>query len=609
MNYSTIYELITIKADITPEVSAILAPGRSPINYLQVKQQIEETIGFLNNYGIGRNDRVAIVLPNGPEMALAFLSISSGATSAPLNPNYGATEFEFYLSDLNAKAVVILSGFESPVREVAQSLSIQIIDLIPKFNSTDGFFEFVIASGRTSSTSSTGIAEANDIALILHTSGTTSRPKIVPLTHKNLCTSAENIRSFYRLSNNDCCLNVMPLFHIHGLIGGTLSSLAGGGCVVCTSGFDGGKFFEWIEEYHPTWYTAVPTMHQAVISQAQDYARTISNHKIRFIRSCSSALPPKVMGELENLLKVPVLEAYGMTEASHQMTSNPMPPKQRKPGSVGVPTGVEVEIMDIEGNFQETGEFGEIVIRGENVTLGYENNPDANEKAFTHGWFHTGDQGFLDEDGYLFITGRLKEIINRGGEKISPREIDEVLLEHPAVAQAVAFAIPHPTLGEDLAAAVVLKEDAAVEQKEIREYAFEHLADFKVPSQILIVDEIPKGATGKLQRIGLYEKLELEIRCEFVPPRNEVEVAIAMIWNEVLGNEQVGVYDNFFQLGGDSLSATQLVSRLRSIFRVEIPLGTIFREPTISEQAVVIESMILKEIEEITEEEAKNRIG
>jgi acyl-CoA synthetase (AMP-forming)/AMP-acid ligase II len=299
----------------------------------------------------------------------------------------------------------------------------------------------------------------------------------------------------------------MPLFHIHGLMAAIMASLSAGASVVCTPGFNALKFFGWLDEAKPTWYTAVPTMHQAILARAPRSKEIIERANLRFIRSSSSSLPPQVMKALEDTFDAPVVEAYAMTEASHQMTSNPLPPRPRKPGTVGVAAGPEVSIMDEKGNLLSRGSVGEIVIRGPNVTLGYENNPKANEENFTNGWFRTGDQGVMDEDGYLSITGRLKEIINRGGEKISPREVDDVLMDHPAIQQVVTFAMPHPKLGEEVAAAVVLREGQQATEHDIRQFAAKHLADFKVPRKVLFLEEIPKGATGKLQRIGLAEKL------------------------------------------------------------------------------------------------------
>jgi acyl-CoA synthetase (AMP-forming)/AMP-acid ligase II len=289
----------------------------------------------------------------------------------------------------------------------------------------------------------------------------------------------------------------MPLFHVHGLISAMLSSLLGGGSVFCAPDFYKGKFFEWMEAICPTWYTASPAFHHAILSEASQHRESIAQVPLRFIRSAAAPLPPKLLIELEQIFKAPVIESYGMTEACAQIASNPLPPRRRKHGSVGLAAGPEVVIMDEEANLMPADEIGEIAIRGENVMGGYENNSEANEAAFTNGWFRTGDQGLLDTDGYLFISGRLKELINRGGEKIAPREIDERLMDHPDVRQAVAFAVPHERLGEDIVAAVVLRSRAGTSEREIREFLLSRLADFKVPSQIVFVHEIPKGPTGE----------------------------------------------------------------------------------------------------------------
>jgi acyl-CoA synthetase (AMP-forming)/AMP-acid ligase II len=301
----------------------------------------------------------------------------------------------------------------------------------------------------------------------------------------------------------------MPLFHIHGLIAAVLSSLAAGGSVFCTPSFNALRFFQWLTEAKPSWYTAVPTMHQAILARAARNEEALAAAKLRFIRSSSASLPAQVMAELEATFRCPVIEAYGMTEAAHQMASNRLPPGQRKAGSVGASAGPELAVMAPDGALLQPGEPGEIVIRGPNVTAGYAKNPEANAAAFAFGWFHTGDQGVLDEDGYLRVTGRLKEIINRGGEKISPLEVDDVLMDHPDIAQCVTFAMPHDRLGEEVAAAIVLREGRSASESEIRTFASGRLADFKVPRRIVILDDIPKGATGKLQRIGLAAKLGL----------------------------------------------------------------------------------------------------
>ena len=461
----------------------------------------------LRALGIGRNDRIAIVLPNGPEMATAFLSVAACATTAPLNPAYRAKEFDFYLSDIGAKAILVSEDETGPAVTVAEKLGIGVLRLIALKDGPAGSFR--IEGEANGPAAATELAQPSDIALLLHTSGTTSRPKLVPLSHANLAASARHIGATLALSANDRCLNIMPLFHIHGLIAAVLSSLASGGSVYCTPGFNALRFFQWLSEAKPSWYTAVPTMHQAILARAARNPEALEAAKLRFIRSSSASLPAQVMGELERVFGCPVIESYGMTEAAHQMASNQLPPSLRKAGSVGASAGPEVAVMSLDGSLLKAGETGEIVIRGPNVTVGYEKNPDANASAFAHGWFHTGDQGVLDEDGYLRVTGRLKEIINRGGEKISPLEVDDVLMDHPAVAQVVTFAMPHDKLGEEVAAAIVLREGIVASEGDIRTFALGRLADFKVPRKIVILDEIPKGATGKLQRIGLAAKLGL----------------------------------------------------------------------------------------------------
>ncbi len=500
----TIRELLNIGED---DAIAIQATERPALTYAELRDLADSTCIALNAAGIGRNDRVAIVLPNGPEMATAFITIACAATTAPLNPAYRQEEFEFYIDDLNSKALVVEQGSESPAIAAAKKLGIDIIEL--EVDSAGPAGHFSLSAPNSRSANQPGAPEADDVALILHTSGTTSRPKIVPLTQTNVCTSAANVMNSLALSSEDTCLNIMPLFHIHGLIAAVSASLCAGSRIFCSPGFNALKFFSWVEETKPTWFTAVPTIHQLILQRAPRSMNTLKSLPLRFIRSSSASLPPQIMAELEQTFDVPVVEAYGMTEAAHQMAANPLPPGVRKPGSVGLAAGPEVNIMNEAGNFLAQGDIGEIVIRGDNVSSGYENNPKANEESFTDGWFRTGDQGIIDEDGYISITGRLKEIINRGGEKISPREVDEVLMGHPAVQQCVTFAVPHPKLGEEVAAAVVLGEGPKADESEIRTFTAEHLADFKVPHKILILDEIPKGATGKLQRIGMAEKLGL----------------------------------------------------------------------------------------------------
>ncbi|MBT9525864.1 MAG: AMP-binding protein [Rhizobacter sp.] len=505
--HTTLQQLLAGGADAA---IAISAPGRPALTYRELRTLIASTLASLNALGVGRNDRVGIVLNNGPEMATCYMACASGTTSAPLNPAYRADEFEFYLSDLNAKVLIVEQGSTSPAVGVAQKLGVRVVDLVVPAGAPAGSFTLKARDGAPATpTANGGFSQATDVGMVLHTSGTTSRPKIVPLSVGNLCASAQNIRTTLQLSANDIGLNIMPLFHIHGLIAGVLAPLSAGSQVFCTPGFNALKFFTWMDEAKPTWYTAVPTMHQAIVSRAKGNADVIARNPLRFLRSSSSSMPPQVIKELEEIFHAPLIEAYGMTEATHQMASNPLPPQVRKPGTVGLPAGPEVQIMGEDGALLGANEIGEIVIKGPNVTAGYENNPKANAEGFLNGWFRTGDQGTKDSDGYISITGRLKEIINRGGEKVSPREVDEILMDHPAVAQVVCFGMPHPKLGEEVAAVVVLKEGAAATDRELQDFVAKRAADYKVPKKILFMDEIPKGATGKLQRIGLAQKLGL----------------------------------------------------------------------------------------------------
>ncbi len=498
---ATLLELLQAGAASAP---ALIAPDGPTLTFADLRNQVARLASWLQAHGLGRGDRIAIALNNGPVMAVTFLAAATAATAAPLNPKYRRDEFAFYYEDTNASALIVAPGEGDEARAALRPGMLLIeaaIDAAGQITLT--------TAGRAGSPRNDGFAAADDVAMILHTSGTTSRPKRVPIRHRNLAASTANIIATYQLSAADRSLCVMPLFHIHGIVASLLSQLAAGGAVICPPGFDGLKFWSWVEQQQPTWYSAVPTMHQMVLARAERNAAIIAAHRFRFIRSSSAPLPPVVMERMEAVFGAPVLESYGMTEASHQMTSNPLPPGRRKPGSVGIGFGVDVGIMDEGGQLLPPGVKGEVVVRGPNVVDGYENNPEANAAAFVDGWFRTGDQGYLDEDGYLCLTGRIKELINRGGEKISPLEIDDVLLRHPAVAEALAFAVPHPTLGEEVHAAVVLREGMTASERELRDHCAGFLADFKIPRAIHILNTLPRGATGKLQRITMAKTLGL----------------------------------------------------------------------------------------------------
>jgi acyl-CoA synthetase (AMP-forming)/AMP-acid ligase II len=484
--------LLGLLAAAPPGAPAIALPDHNlRISYAQLREQVVGMAGALAAAGIRRGDRVGMALPNGLPTIVAFLAAAEAGTAAPLNPGYKEEEFRFFLEDTSAKVLLLPPDGLDEARKAVGDVPILAVDMDPATGT-------LTLGGKPLG----GRAESpavDDIALILHTSGSTGRPKRVPLSHANLTISAHNVAATYQLTAADVSLCVMPLFHVHGLVASTLATLASGGTVVVPSKFSPLSFWRVAKEYGATWYSAVPTIHQLLLARVEPGApKPPGAEKLRFIRSCSASLPPQVMHDLEVAFGAPVLEAYGMTEAAHQMASNPLPPGSRKPGAVGPGTNVGISIRDANGQELAPGERGEVCIHGPNVVKGYENNPEANTTAFFGEWFRTGDQGFLDEHGYLTLSGRLKEMINRGGEKISPREIDEVLLTHPAVGEAVCFGVPHKMWGEEVAAAVTLKGEAT--EAELLAFCKEQLAEFKRPKQIHITEAIPRTATGKIQR-------------------------------------------------------------------------------------------------------------
>jgi acyl-CoA synthetase (AMP-forming)/AMP-acid ligase II len=473
--------------------TSVIIPGGPNINYEDFRDEVEKIAGLLAGYGVNKGSAVSIVLENSLDFMVDFLAVTrAGAIAAPLNPAYTVDEFKFFMEDADAKLVIVSAGATAAI-EAANSLSIPF--LISSVNS-DGKVALSHEDNNLSKSIDPENPSPDDIALFLHTSGTTSRPKGVPLTHSNLMTSLNNIVKTYALTENDTALVVMPLFHVHGLIGVALSSLNSAGTIVIPPRFSASNFWQNQALTNATWYSAVPTIHQILLMRSDD--DNAPTKSFRFIRSCSASLAPSVFTDLESRFGAPVLEAYGMTEASHQMSSNLLPPGSRAPGTVGIGTGVEISIMNEQGTLLNVGEKGEVVIKGKNVTHGYHNNPEANAEAFTNGWFRTGDQGVLSDESVLTLTGRLKELINRGGEKISPLEVDAALIKHPAIAEAVCFGVEDVKYGEIVQAAVVLSGESS--ESELRAFCSEQLADFKVPDRIYIVQELPRTATGKIQR-------------------------------------------------------------------------------------------------------------
>ncbi|RVB78743.1 MULTISPECIES: non-ribosomal peptide synthetase [unclassified Mesorhizobium] len=569
-----------------PQSVAVLAAGRPPLTYEGLGRQIHYVGEKLALEAVGPTGRVALILPEGAEAAVAIVAVAANAACAPLNPAWPASELEAQLSALGAQVLIVPHGWESPLLALAASLNIRILQLVSQPDAAAGTFSLT-AAGR-GHRGDQPLAAPDDAALLLFTSGTSARPKLVPLTHRNLCVSARNICSAVDLRHTDRCLGMMPLFHIHG-ISSLLSSLVCGGSYISVEGFSADRFFSCLSDLKPTWYTASPAMHRTILDQIRLCREDPRQSGLRFIRSASAPMPPQLIADIESAFGVPFVEAYGMTEAAPQIASNRLPPFERKPGSVGKAAGPEIAIMDEAGRLLPPGGSGEVVIRGPNVMHDYDDRTD-NQAAFIDGWLRTGDIGHLDAEGYLFVTGRLKDIINHGGEKISPRLVEQILLQHAAIGQAVVFGVPHPVLGETVAAAVVLKagQKQFTPVQQIRGFVAERLARSKVPQWIVVVDEIPADSSGKVNRKHLALTLDPQQQeAQRDPPqtgkviaRTATERRVAAVFAEVLGIEPPGIHDDFLDLGGHSLIAMQVLARLQEIFQVTLPIDCMFERPT-----------------------------
>ncbi|WP_367184874.1 amino acid adenylation domain-containing protein [uncultured Bradyrhizobium sp.] len=582
--FSSIAGLLAFYARTTPAQNAIMDSAGNSVSYAELWVCAERVRRQLRQFGVASHHRVAVVLPRGADNALALVVIAAAAVCVPINPDFTPDELQRYFADLRLAALVTSGDAKPASRNVAQSLGIPVLDVGLQVRAAD--FELT-GSTRTAGVA-TGEIGPDDDAFVLLTSGTAARPKMVPLTQASVCLSAVNAGAVLSLTAADRLLNVLPLFHAHGLISGLLTALAAGSSVICTKSFDGASFFGWLRELQPTWYTAVPTIHRAVLAAALADDRAAEPSSLRIIRSASASLAPATLERLEALFAVPVVETYGMTEAASQIAANPR--HRRKSGSVGVAAGPDIAIMDGNGREQASGQHGEIVLRGPTITRGYDNDQQATDAAFRDGWLRTGDLGFLDEDGYLFIVGRIKDVINRGGQKVSPLEVEETLLTHPDVLEAGAFGVPHDKLGENVAAVVVLRPGASVTPQQVRQLAASRLAAYKVPSLIHIVDEIPKGASGKITRSALPGLIASGATVPAVAPRSKLEAQLAAIWSKVLEVDGIGVDQDFFALGADSLAVTQVLSRLREQFGVDLTFGDVFDAGTIAALAVRLQA-------------------
>ena len=579
-------ETIALRAASTPEAVAIEARGRSALTFGALQAHLRAIAVRLNALGVGRGDRVAIVLPNSPEAATACLAVMSCATAVPFNPDFRYSEYESSFARLGVRCLLTMAGGQHPARAAASASELPILEVAAALGGPVGTFE-LRASGEPAAPRFTDVARPGDVALVLQTSGTTGLPKVVPLTHANLAASADNVGRSLQLSASDRCLHFLPMFHIGGIVDVLAAPLVAGGSVFCAPSFSAADFFRDVEAFQPTWTQAVPVMTQEILDSCDAAVANGAARKLRFLRSVSAPLPSATRDAFEQAFGVPIVEIYGMSETAGVITSNPLPPAKRPHGSVGLPAGPEVRVLDAQGRPLPVGEVGEVSIRGANVMAGYEGAADVNAESFRDGWFRSGDLGHFDGEGYLYLSGRLKDMINRGGEKVSPHEVDQVLLAHPSIADAAAFAIPHPSLGEDVAAAVVLNPGASASGDDIGAWLRERLAFFKVPRVVHFVERIPRGANGKLQRAALGRTLGGEVavaagRTGFVPPESPVARILARIWSNILKNDAIGVNDDFFALGGSSLKAASFINELQQRWGDTIYVSSVFDAPTVA---------------------------
>jgi acyl-CoA synthetase (AMP-forming)/AMP-acid ligase II/thioesterase domain-containing protein/acyl carrier protein len=592
--FATMYEAVRHWARLTPDAPALLAEGRAPLTYGALLRTVDAIGAALRGAGIGRNRRVALLHPGGADMAAATLGIWSHATAAPLNPSYTLGEIAVYLRDLRVDALAIAEGMDSPARRAAQRRGQPVFEIAAADDATAGAVSLRCAP--IGPASADGPADAADLALLLTTSGTTSQSKIVPIRHRQLIARCRNAGGRLGLAPADRCLNLMPLYHSHGLNSGLGVSMVAGGSVLPMTSFDVARFFRCLEAEAPTWFTAVFTFHHQIHAHAKAHAAAIARSRLRLIHTSSGRLEPRIAEDLEAWFGVPLLGTYATTETG-VITGDPQQPAARKRASVGTPAGVEVAVFAADGRPAAPGTRGEVRVRGPNVFDGYENEGLAGALT-ADGWFCTSDEGLFDADGYLFLTGRVKETINRGGEKISPSEVDEALRRHPAVADAATFAIPHATLGAEAAAAVVLHPGAAADERTLTDFLRGRLSAFKVPRRILPVDRIPLGPTGKVQRHALAAAFGLDGPAGAAPaaaptadrPPTPLERQLQALWARTLGLPQVGLYDDFFLLGGDSLQAVELFLDIEETLGRRLPRSVLFEANTVAEMATRIAS-------------------
>ncbi len=565
---ATLVQIIKAQAAQMADQPAVLAPGRKALTFARLREHMDAMRLRLGELGVGRGDVVANVLPNGPDAAIASLCVSSCATVAALNPELKQAEFASLFDELAPKIVLALPGQAQPAREAARAASIPVIEVLAEPEA--GLFSLRGKTPNANSAQDASPLGPGDIAYIISTSGSTARPKLVPLSHSVLCTTTVIAAERLSLTPADRCLSFSPQFHLLGFSTGLQIPLAAGGSTVYTNGFQAEQFFRWLDEFRPTWFAAVPAILREILEKAPRYEAVLKRSSIRFLRAGGAPLPRPVAEQIEALFQAPLLQVYGLSEAASIAMDRVG--GERRRGSCGQPSGAEVLIVDAGGVPVARGQTGEVAVRGPVVIDGYFRNPELTRTAFRNGWFHTGDLGYLDADNFLFLTGRASEFINRGGEKVSPLEVDQALLSHPSVADAVTFSVPHDKLGEDIAAGVVLRESASLTAAELQKFAAARLAMHKLPRQIFFLDKLPVGPTGKVARSKMRERVSALMASPThragasQAPRNAHEQRVAELFAGVLHRERVGLHDNFFDLGGDSLAAVECALLLEEEF-------------------------------------------
>lgn len=590
-DYNAFYPLFANLAQTYTQASAISAPPRSDLTFQDLFQLIETTHIQLRQWGINRGDRVMLFAPaNSAETATLSLAIAASATCIPIDPNLSEPEIRYCVEQLEPQIIIACADQFSRLAAIGQ-FQIPLIKALSTLDQPSGFYHLEGSDRQPQSLSIPDWAQPQDIAFIFMTSGSTAYPKFVPIVHAAICDSCSQAAKLLQISSSDICLNLLPLFHVHGLYTNFLLPITSGSRIFFYGDFNPEHVVDRIIGSRATWYSASPTIHLAILKAIAEHPLKIKNHNLRFIRSGSAPISPQIISKMENQLTVPLVQGYGMSEIP-LFTSSPFPPIKEHRGFLNTCNSTEIAIVDELGELVSYGTVGEIVARGQNVITGYISNPEADAAAFRGGWFRTGDLGWLDEEGYLYLAGRLKEIINRGGNKVSPQEVDNALMQFSEVEEAGTFAVAHPRLGEDVVTAVVLKSGSNLTVETLRSRLFKCLVDFKIPSQIFLVDRLPKGRTSKIDRPKLAQTLTPLLNVEYANPRDDLEVAIATLFAQILNIDKVGIYDNFFILGGDSLLGTQLISQICQTFAINIPLNILFELPTVAALAPFLNSCI-----------------